>query len=558
MQNLGEMIKVLLADKGMSAAELARASGVSMASLSRILSGQTNPGFGSVVKIARALQVPLDHLVALEGGSVPVAEGSIHNNLSVETALTAVLELWDTDHTPASASKLIGSAMQGVWVESWTQEYADPTLPQPAVVQAEMVGPRRVRLHLLVPHLIIEGGSVPGILSVVTAALTGTGARLMDIRLPELLARTFRGPAFGVRGVRDAMNKHGRPLMSCTIRPLQGLSARQYGRAVYEALVGGTDFCADPVLLHNIPTNGWRERYRFAAEAAHAAMRETNEFKSHACNITAPTVELMMERALWAKDMEMAMVMVDSVAVGWAGMHSLAEWCRKNEMVLCAMGGRALSGDMMSEQLHAKLLRWAGCDVVSTASPLRGSVVNRRQVGGVMTALRDANVPAAPDTGHYVSQPFHGLAAALPAVGGGHNPWHFPRLIDALGDHVVIQCGGSIMGHPWGSQAGAVANRTAIEALIQARNEGMSLAVEGRTVLTKAARYSPELKQALDHWHEGAFLFGVIGGNTNPGVPGVNRPTGAEIQTFPAPPKDNIKPFGPRPADTDDDDDEPA
>ncbi|HEX2858715.1 MAG TPA: RuBisCO large subunit C-terminal-like domain-containing protein [Alphaproteobacteria bacterium] len=549
-ENLGDVIKELLAGKGMSSAELARASGVSMASLSRILSGHTNPGFGSVVKIARALGVPLDSLVAPQADNVPVVGGGASAVLSPETALTAVLELADTDHTPASASKLISSAMQGVWVDSWTQEYADPTQPQPAVTHAETVGPRRIRLHLLVPHLLIEGGSVPGVLSVVSAALTGTGARLMDIRLPELLARTFRGPAFGVRGLRDAMNKHGRPLMSCTIRPMQGLSARQYGRAVYEALVGGADFCADPVLLHSIPTNGWRERFRYAAEAAHAAMRETNEFKSHACNITAPTVDLMLERALWAKDMEMAMVMVDSVAIGWAALHSLTEWCRKNEMVLCAMGGRALSGDMMSEQLHAKLLRWAGCDMVSTASPLRGSVTNRRQVSGVMAALRDDLVQAAPDTGHYVSQPFHGLNPAIPAVGGGHNPWHFPRLIDAMGDHVVIQCGGSIMGHPWGSQAGAIANRTAIEALVQARNEGVSLAVEGRTILSKAARYCPELKAALDHWHEGAFLFGVIGGTgTNPGV---GKATGGEVQTFPAPKPDNIKPFAPRK-----DDDEP-
>jgi ribulose-bisphosphate carboxylase large chain len=543
MEKLGEILKAVLTEKQLSAAELARSSGVSMASLSRILAGQTNPGFGSMVKIARALQLPLDSLTGDSGQAPAPAAGPVAA-LTPETALTAVLEITDTDHTPASAAKLIASAMQGVWVESWTQEFSDPALPQPAVTDARTVGPKRLRLSLQVPHTLIESGSIPGLLSVVTAALTGTGARLLDLRLPEMLARTFRGPAFGVRGLRDATNKHGRPLLSCTIRPMQGLSPKQYGRAVFEALAGGTDFCADPTLLHSIPTNGWRERFRYGAEAAHAAMRDSNEFKSHLCNITAPTVDLMLERALWAKDLEMATVMVDSVAVGWAALHSLAEWCRKNDMVLCAMGGRALAGDMLSEQLHAKLLRWAGCDVVSTASPLRGSVSNRRQVAGVLAALRDDAVAAAPETGHFVAQPFHGLNAAMPAVGGGHNPWHFARLIDAMGDHVLIQCGGSIMGHPWGSQAGAVAARTAVEALVLARNEGLSLAVEGRTILTKAARYSPELKQALDHWQEGAFLFGVVPGN---------RPTGGEVLPPRETAADNITTFPPRKPHDDDD-----
>jgi len=38
------------------------------------------------------------------------------------------------------------------------------------------------------------------------------------------------------------MNKYGRPLLGCTIKPKLGLSAKNYGRAVYECLRGGLDF----------------------------------------------------------------------------------------------------------------------------------------------------------------------------------------------------------------------------------------------------------------------------------------------------------------------------
>jgi hypothetical protein len=38
------------------------------------------------------------------------------------------------------------------------------------------------------------------------------------------------------------LNKYGRPLLGCTIKPKLGLSAKNYGRAVYECLRGGLDF----------------------------------------------------------------------------------------------------------------------------------------------------------------------------------------------------------------------------------------------------------------------------------------------------------------------------
>ncbi|PZP38609.1 MAG: hypothetical protein DI585_06875, partial [Pseudomonas fluorescens] len=424
--------------------------------------------------------------------------------------MQAIYTLENTDHTQDSATKLLTQAAQGSWVNSWTHSLVSPNIAQPEVVKAEQVGTRRLQLTLSFPHELLERGSLVSLLSVAGSALTGTGAKLMDLRVPEPMLRTFNGPAFGVRGLRDTFNKHGRPMLACTIRPMYGLSPKMYGRAVYEALIGGVDMTADPTLMHSIPSNPWRERFRFVAEAAAAATRETNEFKCHAVNITAGTLEDMQERALWARDLELAMVMVDSAAIGWAALQSIVNFCAKNELLICAMGGRALNGDMLSEQLQAKLLRFAGADVVSTGSPLRGNISNRRYVSGVLNALRDEHLVQAPDTGHYVEQPLAGLNATMPAVGGGHNPWHFARLIDAVGSDTVIQCGGAIMGHPQGSLAGATACRTAIESLVQAQNEGQNLNVDGRHILQKAARYSPELKHALDTFQEGSFLFGVV------------------------------------------------
>jgi ribulose-bisphosphate carboxylase large chain len=515
-KDLARRLKALMQEQGWSAAELARQSGVSVASLSRILAGSVNPSFSNMQRIAQALEVGLDNLVADTATTVsrsarvapPASQASMF-----DLNIAATFSLVETDKTPKEAGQLLASAARGTWVSTWTEDYVAERTRHPELLDTRQVGTKRIEVDLLFPHEMIEENSMTGLLSVTSAAMTGTEARMLDIRIPEVLLRTFRGPTLGARGIRDMANKFGRPLLSATMRPMMGLSPRQYGRAIFEALKGGVDLTCDPTLMHSIPGNGWRERFRFAAEAVHSAANDTSEFKSHVANITAGCVEDMLERAQCAKELDLTFIMVDSAAVGWSALQSVARWCHNNEMALCAMGGRALAGKIMAEQLEAKLLRVVGCDVASMGSPLRGNVSQRRFSMGTVMSMRDERVERAAENGLLFKQPFGGMESCLPAVGGGHNPWHFPRLIDALGDDIIIQCGGSVMGHPWGSAAGATANRVAVEALVQARGEGHTLNVDGRNILQRAMKYSPELKAALEFWQEGSFLFGVIPGD---------------------------------------------
>src|SRR4051794_40325987 len=54
--------------------------------------------------------------------------------------------------------------------------------------------------------------------------------------------KTFDGPATGIVVERERLDKFGRPLLGATVKPKLGLSGRNYGRVVYEALKGGLDF----------------------------------------------------------------------------------------------------------------------------------------------------------------------------------------------------------------------------------------------------------------------------------------------------------------------------
>ena len=49
----------------------------------------------------------------------------------------------------------------------------------------------------------------------------------------------------------------------------------------------------------------------------------------------------------------------------------------------------------------------------------------------------------------------------------------------------MLQFGGGTFGHPMGIQAGATANRVALEAMVLARNEGRDIWREGPEILER-------------------------------------------------------------------------
>jgi ribulose-bisphosphate carboxylase large chain len=81
------------------------------------------------------------------------------------------------------------------------------------------------------------------------------------------------------------------------------------------------------------------------------------------------------------------------------------------------------------------------------------------------------------------------------------------QLLALFGDDVVLQFGGGTIGHPAGIQAGAIANRVALEAMVKARNEGRDIANEGPEILAAAAKQCKPLEAALMTWRDVTFNY---------------------------------------------------
>ncbi|PHU20279.1 Ribulose bisphosphate carboxylase large chain [Capsicum chinense] len=88
--------------------------------------------------------------------------------------------------------------------------------------------------------------------------------RLEDLRVPPAYIKTFQGPSHGIQVERDKLNKYSRPLLGCTIKSKLGLSAKNYGRAVYECLRGELDFTKDDENVNSQSFMRWRDCFFFS------------------------------------------------------------------------------------------------------------------------------------------------------------------------------------------------------------------------------------------------------------------------------------------------------
>jgi ribulose-bisphosphate carboxylase large chain len=310
---------------------------------------------------------------------------------------------------------------------------------------------------------------------------------------------------------REYLNKYGRPLLGATVKPKLGLSARNYGRVIYEALYGGLDFTKDDENINSQPFMRWRDRFLFSMEAVNKAAADTGEIKGHYLNVTAATMEDMYERAEFAKDLGSVVIMIDLV-IGYTAIQSMAKWARKNGVLLHLH--RAGHSTYTRQKTHGvnfrvicKWMRLAGVDHIHAGTVVGKLEGDPNATQGYYDTLRCDKLDINPVQGLYFEQDWASMAAVMPVASGGIHAGQMHQLLHLLGEDVVFQFGGGTIGHPGGIAAGAEANRIATEAMIQARNEGRDYLNEGPEILARAAKHSPALATALEIWKDVTFDY---------------------------------------------------
>ena len=218
------------------------------------------------------------------------------------------------------------------------------------------------------PIDLFEKGNMPQILSSLAGNIFGMklvkNLRLEDISFPKAIVNSFKGPAFGIKGIRKLTGVKIRPLVGTVVKPKLGLTAEQYSEVAYNSWYGGCDIVNDDENLTNLPSNKFNERVTRTLKTRDRAERITGEKKIYIPNITAETSE-MIQRANFVKSAGGEAVMINILTAGFSALQTI----RELDLGLIIHGHRAMHAAITRNHQHgismltlAKISRLIGVD----------------------------------------------------------------------------------------------------------------------------------------------------------------------------------------------------
>ena len=342
---------------------------------------------------------------------------------------------------------------------------------------------------------LFEKGNMPQILSSIAGNIFGMSAlknlRLIDISFPEPIVKSFKGPKFGIKGIRKITGIKKRPLTGTIIKPKLGLNEKEHAKVAYDAWVGGLDIVKDDENLTSMKFNNFNKRVIESLKMRNKAEKETGETKIYMPNVTAETNE-MLKRAGFVKANGGRYVMVDIITSGWAALQTL----RNADLGLVIHAHRAGHAAFTRNEKHgismlaiAKIARLIGADQLHIGAIVGKMTGTRHEVKDIGENIENQIIPQKGT--HALEQKWHNIKPSLAVCSGGLHPGGIPSLMRIMGNNIVMQFGGGCHGHPDGTKAGAIAIRQALNSAIK------------KIPLKTYAKDHKELRRALDK-------FGII------------------------------------------------
>ena len=373
-----------------------------------------------------------------------------------------------------AAGRVVSESSVGTWTSlSYLPKRVEKLMARVFEIKENVV-------RIAYPIDLFEAGNIPQILSSIAGNIFGMKAienlRLEDVQWPRKLIKSFKGPQFGIRGVRKIMKVRKRPLIATVPKPKVGLSSKEYARIAYELWIGGVDFVKDDENLTDLKFNKFEERLKACMKMRENAEKETGERKCMLINVTGKFGE-MKKRIELVAEYGNEFIMIDGITCGFSSLQEVRDVCQDYGIAIHmhramhAAFTRKKHG--ISMKVIAQIARIIGVDNLHRGTAIGKMAGSRKDVLEIK---------------HTITKQVLGLRKVFPVTSGGLHPGLIPTLLEIFGKNIIIQVGGGVMGHPAGARAGAKAVRQAICAALR----GISL--------KECAKKHVELREALKKW----------------------------------------------------------
>lgn len=332
------------------------------------------------------------------------------------------------------------------------------------------------------PIKLFELDNISGLLAGIVGNIAGmkmvSAMRIYDVKFPKKMIDKFLGPKFGVAGVRKLLNKPKGPLVLTVPKPKIGRSdieQAHLAKTLFTSGHGTYDGIKDDENLTSLFFNKFENRAKLVLEELKKDEKITKNKKFYLCNTTHSNLNKMIEHAMLLKKLGGIYMMMDVVTTGFAAVDTI----RRKELGLAIHAHRAMHGFItrdnspgvhgvgalygfsISMVVLAKLFRLLGVDSLHGGSPL-AKMEDYGEAKYIQQVLQEKNLKPSnkfPSLG----QNWYHIKPVWMVASGGLHPGDFESVLNELGEDVMIQCGGGLLGHPEGVERG-------VEAIEQARD----------------------------------------------------------------------------------------
>ncbi|MCD6477136.1 MAG: type III ribulose-bisphosphate carboxylase [Candidatus Aenigmarchaeota archaeon] len=329
------------------------------------------------------------------------------------------------------------------------------------------------------PIELFEVGNISQLLSSIAGNIFGMkeiqSLRLEDIIFPKKYVSKFKGPELGLKDLRKYTGIKNKPLTGSIFKPKLGLTPKEQAKNAYKIYSNGIVFTKDDENLSSMQFNKFKERVLKMLEIVDKIKDEYGRNVIYAPNITAP-YQTMIKRAQFVKDHGGKCVMIDFLTVGWSAFKEF----RNQNFKMFIHLHRASHASFTRNKDHgismlvlSKLVRLIGCTTLHTGTIFGKMEGSKQEIIEIDKFLRSK---------------WFGLKQVMPVASGGLHPGLVPKLVNILGNDLLINFGGGLWGHPMGAEAGAKAISQAVNATIK------NISLKDYTKTHK------ELRVAIDKW----------------------------------------------------------
>lgn len=289
--------------------------------------------------------------------------------------------------------------------------------------------------HIAVISYAVEcvGGALPQLINVLFGNCSLIpGVRLLDISLPTSMLDSWRGPRFGVSGIRRLTQVSERPLTMTALKPM-GQSVERLAIMASDFAASGIDFIKDDHGLASQPFCNFRERVQECSKSVQRANQDHGTSARYCPSLNVPADEIGAA-ARFARDQGVGGLLVLPGLYGFDTMRSLAD---DNDLGLpiishpSFLGSHSNAGDGGIDPgvLFGTFMRLAGADIV--VFPNYGGRFS--VLPNVCQSIIDC-----------FRAPMGAIAEAMPAPAGGMKVERLPEMIGFYGSDVSLLIGGEL------------------------------------------------------------------------------------------------------------------